>query len=138
MDYATGRKADSVRRVCLPGDYPLPHFRRTLPSVCNVLSRIAEMKNPQPKSIAPLIALAAEEGAHHGGNAQAETFWIGAVGSRRTHQLRCEALTANGARRDQIASLQGPIGLIPRTRDASMLAVSTLAEIASAYKDLTA
>ncbi|WP_422026418.1 XdhC family protein [Pyruvatibacter mobilis] len=65
-------------------------------------------------------------------------FWIGAVGSRRTHQLRCEALTANGARRDQIARLQGPIGLIPRTRDASMLAVSTLAEIASAYKDLTA
>ena len=28
---------------------------------------------------ATLIALAAEEGAHHGGNAQAETFWIGAV-----------------------------------------------------------
>jgi len=65
-------------------------------------------------------------------------FWIGAVGSRRTHQLRCEALAENGARRDQIARLQGPIGLIPRTRDASMLAVSAMAEIASAYKDLAA
>ncbi len=30
-------------------------------------------------TFASLIALAAEEGAHHGGNAQAETFWIGAV-----------------------------------------------------------
>lgn len=30
-------------------------------------------------TFASLIALAAEEGAHHGGNAQAETWWIGAI-----------------------------------------------------------
>ena len=30
-------------------------------------------------TFASLIALAAEEGAHHGGNAQAETWWIGAL-----------------------------------------------------------
>ena len=30
-------------------------------------------------TFASLIAHAAEEGAHHGGNVQAETLWIGAV-----------------------------------------------------------
>ncbi|MEQ8746307.1 XdhC family protein [Pyruvatibacter sp.] len=63
-------------------------------------------------------------------------FWLGAVGSRRTHQVRCEALREAGVSTDGIRRLNGPIGLIPRTRDASMLAVSTLAEIAGSYKDL--
>ncbi len=65
-------------------------------------------------------------------------FWLGAVGSHRTHQVRCEALRDAGVSKADVRRLQGPIGLIPRTRDASMLAVSTLAEIAAAYKDLEA
>ncbi len=65
-------------------------------------------------------------------------FWIGAVGSHRTHQARCEALHEAGSSKADIRRLKGPIGLIPRTRDASMLAVSTLAEIAGCYKDLEA
>jgi len=63
-------------------------------------------------------------------------FWLGAVGSHRTHQVRCEALRDAGVSKADIRRFQGPIGLIPRTRDASMLAVSTLAEIAGCYKDL--
>lgn len=65
-------------------------------------------------------------------------FWLGAVGSHRTHQVRCEALKDAGVPKADIRRLKGPIGLIPRTRDASMLAVSTLAEIAGCYKDLEA
>ncbi len=30
-------------------------------------------------TFASLLAHAAEEGGHHGGNVQAETFWVGAV-----------------------------------------------------------
>ena len=65
-------------------------------------------------------------------------FWLGAVGSHRTHQVRCEALRDAGVSKEGVRRLKGPIGLIPRTRDASMLAVSTLAEIAGCYKDLEA
>ena len=65
-------------------------------------------------------------------------FWLGAVGSHRTHQVRCEALREAGISKEGVRRLNGPIGLIPRTRDASMLAVSTLAEIAGCYKDLEA
>ncbi|MGD1935449.1 MAG: XdhC family protein [Candidatus Phaeomarinobacter sp.] len=69
---------------------------------------------------------------------QGPAFWLGAVGSHRTHQVRCEALREAGISKEGVRRLNGPIGLIPRTRDASMLAVSTLAEIAGCYKDLEA
>lgn len=58
-----------------------------------------------------------------------DAFYIGAVGSRSTHAKRCEALLAAGASENDIARVRGPIGLVPSMRDASMLAVSTLAEI---------
>ncbi len=61
-------------------------------------------------------------------------FHIGAVGSRRTHQRRCEALRAAGVSEAQISRVRGPVGLVASLRDASMLAVSALAEIVEAYK----
>ncbi|MEO0467762.1 MAG: NTP transferase domain-containing protein [Pseudomonadota bacterium] len=60
-------------------------------------------------------------------------FYIGAVGSKRTHSTRCEALSKAGAAPTQIDRVRGPVGLVPAMRDASMLAVSTLAEIVEAY-----
>jgi len=58
-----------------------------------------------------------------------DAFYIGAMGSERTHKLRCEALTEAGVSALDIARVQGPIGLIPSMRDANLLALSTLAEI---------
>ena len=60
-------------------------------------------------------------------------FYAGAVGSRRTHARRCEALREQGVAETDIARIHGPVGLIPSMRDASMLAVSTLGEIVAAY-----
>lgn len=60
-------------------------------------------------------------------------FYVGAVGSRRTHARRCEALREAGVAESEIARIHGPVGLIPSMRDASMLAVSTLGEIVAAY-----
>lgn len=62
-------------------------------------------------------------------------FYIGAVGSRRTHARRCEDLASSGTTAVQLQRINGPIGLIPSMRDASMLAVSVLAEIVAAYHD---
>ena len=56
-------------------------------------------------------------------------FYIGAVGSSRTHAARCEALRAGGCSEQDIARAHGPIGLVPSLRDASSIALSTLAEI---------
>ncbi len=60
-------------------------------------------------------------------------FYIGAVGSRTTHARRCARLEALGTGAADIDRVRGPIGLIPSMRDASMLAVSALADIVAAW-----
>jgi len=62
-----------------------------------------------------------------------DAFYIGAVGSKRTHRVRCDALRDAGCSEADIDRVRGPIGLIPSLRDASMLAVSALAEIVDAF-----
>lgn len=61
-------------------------------------------------------------------------FYIGAVGSKATHARRCKGLVAAGATVREVERIHGPVGLIPSMRDASMLAVSVLAEIVEAYQ----
>lgn len=58
-------------------------------------------------------------------------FYIGAVGSRKTHQTRCDALRDAGRSLADLDRIHGPIGLVPSLRDASAIAISTLAEIIS-------
>lgn len=55
--------------------------------------------------------------------------YIGALGSRKTHERRCAALVARGHAPEAIARIKGPIGLFGPTRDASSLALSILADI---------
>ena len=64
--------------------------------------------------------------------AAADGFYLGALGSVRTHRERCERLRAMGVPEDHIARIRGPIGLIDRAREPGMLALSVLAEIAAA------
>lgn len=63
-------------------------------------------------------------------------FYIGALGSRRTHEARCAALLERGVASEQLKRIHGPIGMIPSTRDAHMLALSTLAEVGKAFQEV--
>lgn len=56
-----------------------------------------------------------------------ESFYIGAMGSDRTHALRRDSLKAIGVTNTD--RIHGPIGLIPAMRDANRLAISVLAQI---------
>lgn len=56
-------------------------------------------------------------------------FYIGAVGSRKTHAARLDALRERGVSEQALRRIAGPIGLIPATRDPSALAVSVLAGV---------
>jgi xanthine dehydrogenase accessory factor len=58
-----------------------------------------------------------------------EAFFIGAMGSRHAHKVRCERLAAAGAETSAIARIKGPVGLFGPTRDAAALAVSILADV---------
>lgn len=63
-------------------------------------------------------------------------FYIGAVGSRRTHAARLAALAEAGVSSEAIGRLRGHIGLIPATRDPATLALSVLAEVVADYNAL--
>lgn len=62
-----------------------------------------------------------------------DAFYIGAMGSRKTHATRKQLLTDIGVSPADIARMSAPIGLIPSTRDPETLALSTLAELVESY-----
>ena len=64
-----------------------------------------------------------------------DAFYIGAMGSIRTHQDRCTMLKDRGISAGDIGRIYGPIGIIPTMRDANLLALSTLAEIVKTAQD---
>ncbi|MEM7767171.1 MAG: XdhC family protein [Pseudomonadota bacterium] len=65
-----------------------------------------------------------------------DAFHVGAVGSPRTHAMRCDRLRAGGIAPADIARIKGPVGLVPSMRNATSLAISALAEIVGAYETL--
>jgi xanthine dehydrogenase accessory factor len=58
-----------------------------------------------------------------------DCFYIGALGSRKTHGKRAERLKAQGARESDIARIHAPIGLPIGAVSPSEIAVSIMAEI---------
>ncbi|SFI50448.1 XdhC family protein [Jannaschia pohangensis] len=63
--------------------------------------------------------------------ARSEARFIGAMGSRRTHEMRLQELTLLGLTAAERARVTGPIGLVPSLRNASLIAVSALAQVAA-------
>ena len=62
-------------------------------------------------------------------------FYIGAMGGRRAHDVRCEALRERGVDNVQMASIRAPVGLFHSSRDPQTLALSTLAEVVRTYEE---
>ena len=60
----------------------------------------------------------------------ADGFYIGALGSPKTHRQRREKLLAHGVAEAELERIKGPVGLISPARDPGTLAISILAEIA--------
>jgi xanthine dehydrogenase accessory factor len=56
-------------------------------------------------------------------------FYIGALGSRKTHGARCERLRARGISDDNIARIHGPVGLDIGAVSPPEIAVSIMAQL---------
>jgi xanthine dehydrogenase accessory factor len=64
-----------------------------------------------------------------------ECFYLGAVGSRKTHDARRESLARAGMTPAAMARLRAPVGLIPDVKRPAELAVSVLAEVLAEAKE---
>lgn len=62
-------------------------------------------------------------------------FFLGAMGSKRAHAARCEALRALGVSETAIAGISAPIGVFHSVRDPATLAISVLAEVADRFRN---
>ncbi len=65
---------------------------------------------------------------------ETDCFFIGAMGSRRTHEVRLGDLIEEGVPAAQVQRVKGQIGLIHSARDATTLGISVLAQIVDLYK----
>lgn len=62
--------------------------------------------------------------------------FVGAMGSRHTHEGRLERLREIGAEQEDLARIISPIGLIPSSRDPETLALSTMAQVVAGYHSI--
>lgn len=65
---------------------------------------------------------------------QANPFYIGALGGRRTNEKRIDRLTAAGIAADRIARINAPVGLDIGAMGAPEIAVSVIAEVTAALR----
>lgn len=65
---------------------------------------------------------------------RSDVFYIGALGSRKTHAARIERLTAAGFRPHDLARIHGPVGLAIGAKSPAEIAISILAQMTQALR----
>ncbi|QJU58395.1 XdhC family protein [Sphingomonas sp. AP4-R1] len=68
---------------------------------------------------------------------QQQPFFIGAMGSRKTHEERRRRLLDAHVKRDVVECVTGPVGLIAASRDPHTLAISIMAQVVQAFEAST-
>lgn len=63
---------------------------------------------------------------------ETDAFYVGAMGSRKTHQRRLDVLSRFGVEKEKLGRIRGPAGLFESGKSASSIALSILAEIMQA------
>ncbi len=65
---------------------------------------------------------------------QNQCFYVGALGSRKTHAKRCDRLAAAGLSSEDIARIHAPIGLDIAAANPAEIAVAVMAEVINSFR----
>jgi xanthine dehydrogenase accessory factor len=101
--------------VALDGGWPDEALRRLAPDARTAVVALTH----DPKLDDPALAVALRSPA----------FYVGALGSRKTHANRLERLRAHGVEDALLAKIHAPVGLAIGARSPAEIAVSILAQV---------
>jgi xanthine dehydrogenase accessory factor len=101
--------------VTLDGDWPDAALGRLAPDARTAV--VALTHDPKLDDPALVVAL------------RSPAFYVGALGSRKTHAARLERLRAHGLSEALLARIHAPVGLAIGARSPAEIAVSILAEV---------
>jgi xanthine dehydrogenase accessory factor len=101
--------------VTLNGEWPDDAMKQLMPDRRTAIVTLTH----DPKLDDPALAEAL----------RSDAFYIGALGSRKTHARRCERLKEAGFTEEQMARIHGPIGLRIGAISPAEIAVSIMAEV---------
>jgi xanthine dehydrogenase accessory factor len=101
--------------VALSGDWPDQALRALAPDARTAVVVLTH----DPKLDDPALAVAVRSPA----------FYVGALGSRKTHAARLERLRAHGLSEPELARIHAPVGLDVGARSPAEIAVSILAQV---------
>ena len=107
--------ADRFPGVTLMGEWPDDAMTALKPDKRTAVVTLTH----DPKLDDPALAVALKSDA----------FYVGSLGSRKTHAARCERLTAQGFNGNELARIHGPVGLNIGAVSPAEIAVSILGQI---------
>lgn len=143
-----GPDFEVMARVCAAAEFELALAtpdESSASALADLPAKVALMRSPSQPLDLPIDPWTATVLLFHeheweddilAGVARSDGFYVGALGSVKTHRLRRERLTAMGVPQAAIDRIRGPIGLVERARDPGTLALSVLAEIAASRAQL--
>jgi xanthine dehydrogenase accessory factor len=112
---------DAFRRYTVHPDWPDAAVRRLAPDARTAV--IALTHDPKLDDPALIAAL------------QSPAFYVGCLGSRRSHAVRRERLTIQGVPHADLDRIHGPVGLAIGARTPAEIAVSILADLVRVSRD---
>jgi xanthine dehydrogenase accessory factor len=110
--------------VTLSGDWPDAALARLAPDARTAVVTLTH----DPKLDDPALAVALRSPA----------FYVGALGSRKTHAARLARLRALGLAEDVLARIHAPVGLAVGARSPAEIAVSILAQVTQRLREMGA